>query len=738
MSDGVWLSHLLGQAGQSTTTDIVLALQRKAGNEAVAALLAAPHTGLQVQRCGPIPCDCADEGHADSPTSIQRAPADATIPGKARRRGPRGHGPLTSPRFAGDARLEACAADTGRLGQGDRGTSVEKIQQALADLGYGGGKVDGKYGPHTAAAVRTFKKDNRLGFEQFGDVGPGTMNRLDELFPSETPQFCKTPTLPQDIEGGSPESNPVVQTEPAPASQVADPTLDPEGLRCVAPPPAPGPIPAPPQPAPLVVPGTGPTPGSQPTVPTPNFVRDPGCPITAPNLPLVPTPLAFTPDPKHALPPKEEAPDLSMIKDSEDFWGRKDAQDFATGLADCYVARTASNPKPTDRDAKVAELTSDFDQVVRASFARHPEFGVAWPVTKLLAAILTRRRSNIAAKLQAANNARKKADRVSKDQLDALLEERMQPERHQLVEDVRQAVEVGVWGWMAERREKLDFDTIKQTFKGKPAKLTDILSDADQRDLVHGILVDAKGELKPEETQKALDAAQAAKDAAAKKKKQPSTPLTDEEKAVAIGSAESARLQQLISKGKVKGGELRTRRIKARTAKEAPDLVFPEDVKVKGWDRSDKKRTRIHKDVVTILQALESEFPAGFSAGTYTGSIEGDHASSGFEGRFRSVDIYPNGGLKKTGNKAFDQIFGFGFFDQQVAFTFALAIDRACGSSGASFQILYNDFVVVREANKVIQNGRMFNVDNVTGEGANLNLNWHGPLVTHFHVDFAT
>ncbi len=479
-----------------------------------------------------------------------------------------------------------------------------------------------------------------------------------------------------------------------------------------------------------------PTLTSQPTISTPSLVRDPGCPVTAPDLPVTPTPIPFTPDPTHALPAREGAPDLSMITDSVDFWGHKDAQDFAGGLADCYASRTASNPKPVDRDSKVAELKTDFSSVVRASFTRHPDFGVPWPLPSRLAGILTDRRLKISEEIQKANLARKTGERLSKDQLDALLEERMQPERHQLVEDVRQAVEIGIWGWMVERREKLDFDTIKKTYTGKAASLADILSNAEIRKMVHDILVEAKAELTPEETQKAIDAAQAAKDAAAKKKKEEPTPLADEEKAVAIGQAERARLEQQIGKGKVKRGELKTREIMARTGKEAADLVLPEDVKVKGWGKSDRQHTRIHKDVVTILQTLETEFPAGFSAGTYTTNIEGDHASSGFEGRFRSVDMRPKVGLMKTGNPAFDKIFGFGFFDQQVAFSFALAIDRACGSNGATFQILYNDFIVAREANKVIKNGRIFNVDNVVGDG--LNLNWHGPLVTHFHVDLAT
>ena len=60
------------------------------------------------------------------------------------------------------------------------------IQQALLALGFDVGSfgADGVYGKDTAAAVRAFKTDQKLGFEQFGDVGPGTMARLDELCPA--------------------------------------------------------------------------------------------------------------------------------------------------------------------------------------------------------------------------------------------------------------------------------------------------------------------------------------------------------------------------------------------------------------------------------------------------------------------------------------------------------------------------------------------------------------------------
>ena len=92
---------------------------------------------------------------------------------------------LTSPRFAGNRKLEACFDDEERLSPGASGPTVVTIQQALIDLGFdlGSSGADGIYGNKTAAAVRQFKADNNLGSTQFGDVGPGTMTKLNELFP---------------------------------------------------------------------------------------------------------------------------------------------------------------------------------------------------------------------------------------------------------------------------------------------------------------------------------------------------------------------------------------------------------------------------------------------------------------------------------------------------------------------------------------------------------------------------
>ena len=165
-----------------------------------------------MQRCGGethAGCPCAEE-------PVQRA--DLSEPGlegaSLRQPAESGPGPgapsgqgtktLTSPRFVGDATLEACLNDRARLAQGDVSRSTARIQQALIDLGHDLGPTgaDTVYGAKTAAAVRAFKAKENLGFTQFGDVGPGTMTRLDELFPGELPE-CPILGPTTETEAGS-------------------------------------------------------------------------------------------------------------------------------------------------------------------------------------------------------------------------------------------------------------------------------------------------------------------------------------------------------------------------------------------------------------------------------------------------------------------------------------------------------------------------------------------------------
>ena len=198
---------------RATPVHRLLGLQASAGNRAVSRLISGP----SVQRCGGethAGCPCAEEPvqRADQSglegASLRQPAESAPGPGA-----PSGQGAktLTSPRFVGDATLEACLNDRARLAQGDVSRSTARIQQALIDLGHDLGPTgaDMVYGAKTAAAVRDFKAKENLGFTQFGDVGPGTMTRLDELFPGELPE-CPILGPTTETEAGSADA-------PAPA-----------------------------------------------------------------------------------------------------------------------------------------------------------------------------------------------------------------------------------------------------------------------------------------------------------------------------------------------------------------------------------------------------------------------------------------------------------------------------------------------------------------------------------------
>ena len=191
---------------RATPVHRLLGLQASAGNRAVSRLISGP----SVQRCGGethAGCPCAEEPVQRA--ALLRQPAESA-PGPGAPSGQVAK-TLTSPRFVGDATLEACLNDRARLAQGDVSRSTARIQQALIDLGHDLGPTgaDMVYGAKTAAAVRDFKAKENLGFTQFGDVGPGTMTRLDELFPGELPE-CPILGPTTETEAGSADA-------PAPA-----------------------------------------------------------------------------------------------------------------------------------------------------------------------------------------------------------------------------------------------------------------------------------------------------------------------------------------------------------------------------------------------------------------------------------------------------------------------------------------------------------------------------------------
>jgi len=96
-------------------------------------------------------------------------------------------GTLTSPRFAGDLRLEAIMKKVSSeyIRWGSKGAAVEKIQQALIDTGHPLPKygADSVAKGETKAAVKSFQRKVGLtGKEVDGVVGPTTLGYLDRAF----------------------------------------------------------------------------------------------------------------------------------------------------------------------------------------------------------------------------------------------------------------------------------------------------------------------------------------------------------------------------------------------------------------------------------------------------------------------------------------------------------------------------------------------------------------------------
>ena len=64
------------------------------------------------------------------------------------------------------------------LKKGDTGEAVRQLQQALKDLGYDPGAIDGRFGAKTEEAVKAFQRDRHLSVD--GIVGEITWLNIDE------------------------------------------------------------------------------------------------------------------------------------------------------------------------------------------------------------------------------------------------------------------------------------------------------------------------------------------------------------------------------------------------------------------------------------------------------------------------------------------------------------------------------------------------------------------------------
>lgn len=174
--------------------------------------------------------------------ALQRTAGNSAVTTMVQRKLDTGGADLQSDRFSPSAKLEACFDDRARLRRNDPDTdAVRRIQAALLELETTTGRsydlgpagVDGFYGPKTEAAIKKFKADENLGFTQYGDVGPGTMRRLDQIFAGGG---GKIDPVPPEVDPLITDGPPGVQVGPTPVE-----TGSPEPLPAYDPPPRSGP-----------------------------------------------------------------------------------------------------------------------------------------------------------------------------------------------------------------------------------------------------------------------------------------------------------------------------------------------------------------------------------------------------------------------------------------------------------------------------------------------------------------
>ncbi|WP_084226787.1 DUF4157 domain-containing protein [Nitrosospira sp. NpAV] len=153
-----------------------------------------------VQQTGSVSLQAKQLNERSKEVSVQRTIGD-------------GHD-LTSPRFSGDAVLEACFDNERLLRVGSQGDAVSKLQQALIDAGFPLPKfgVDGIFGNETRTAVRDFQQASGITID--GLVGPQTMGALDTRFSGPTPP--PTPPGPTPPGPTPPGPTPPGPTPPGP------------------------------------------------------------------------------------------------------------------------------------------------------------------------------------------------------------------------------------------------------------------------------------------------------------------------------------------------------------------------------------------------------------------------------------------------------------------------------------------------------------------------------------------
>jgi len=125
--------------------------------------------------------------------------------------------------------------------------------------------------------------------------------------------------------------------------------------------------------------------------------------------------------------------------------------------------------------------------------------------------------------------------------------------------------------------------------------------------------------------------------------------------------------------------------------------------------------TPITQEVKAFLVELRRR-TSGFDANNYPG-----HGGGKFSGRGFSLDLTLR-----------DPLDSRGFYPRDKAAAFLLHVDAAARATGLRWRVLYNDYAVAAHINRL---KRARHVVFIGSAGSNLN--WHGPLVLHFHLDLA-
>ena len=132
-----------------------------------------------------------------------------------------------------------------------------------------------------------------------------------------------------------------------------------------------------------------------------------------------------------------------------------------------------------------------------------------------------------------------------------------------------------------------------------------------------------------------------------------------------------------------------------------------------------------NKELVGVSPELAdflTQLAADPNTPAFTASNYGGHGGGSWLGKGFSTDISLKGPKDQRG-----------FWRHSTAVQLLLAVDATAKKLGARWRVLYNDFGVAQEVNRITGNR---NVE-FMGQSGGGNLNWHGPhpLILHFHLD---